>query len=86
MEPRGTIFCTQMQTRILDILLDEIYFSEECFLERSRVLIRKACVLRSSGMQNINSCLESLSKAISLLAVGLNHLMQFLIYSGKRYL
>ncbi|CAD6335384.1 unnamed protein product [Miscanthus lutarioriparius] len=41
---------------------------EEYFLERSRVLIRKAGVLRSSGMQNISSCLEFLSKAILLLA------------------
>ncbi|XP_022681893.1 separase [Setaria italica] len=66
-EPRGTIFCAQMQTRIIDILLDEMYSPEEYFLERSRVLVRKAGVLRSSGMQNISSCLESLSEAISLL-------------------
>jgi hypothetical protein len=52
-------------------------------LERSRVLIKKAGVLRSSGMENISSCLESLSKAISLLVVGLNHLMQFLMYPEK---
>nr|TKW23443.1 hypothetical protein SEVIR_4G292500v2 [Setaria viridis] len=66
-EPRGAIFCAQMQTRIIDILLDEMYSPEEYFLERSRVLVRKAGVLRSSGMQNISSCLESLSEAISLL-------------------
>lgn len=74
MESRGTIFCAQMQTRIIDILLDEIYCSEECFLERSRVLIRKAGVLRSSGMQNISCCLESLSEAVSLLVVGFKSL------------
>ena len=49
-------------------------------LERSRVLIRKAGVLRSIGLENISSGLESLSKAISLLVVGLNHLMQFIMY------
>jgi hypothetical protein len=86
MEPQGTIFCAQMQIRILDILLDEIYSSEEYFLERSRVLIRKAGVLRSSGMKNISNCLEFLSKSISLLAVSLNHLIQFLIYPEKEYL
>ena len=52
-------------------------------LERSRVLIKKTGVLRSSGMENISSCLESLSKAVSLLVVGLNHLMQFLMYPEK---
>lgn len=82
-EPRGTIFCAQMQTRIIDILLDEMYSPEEYFLERSRVLVRKAGVLRSSGMQNISSCLESLSEAISLLLVSLNPLMHFIIYTEK---
>ncbi|KAG8072566.1 hypothetical protein GUJ93_ZPchr0006g41913 [Zizania palustris] len=66
-ESRGTMFCVQMQTRIIDILLNKIYCSKEYYLERSRVLVRKAHTLRASGMQSISSCLESLSEAISLL-------------------
>ncbi|XP_062221862.1 separase [Phragmites australis] len=67
MESRGTTFCAKMQMRIIDILLGEIYCAKFFCLERSRVLVRKAGALRASGVQNISSCLESLSEAISLL-------------------
>ncbi|KAL6633464.1 hypothetical protein ACP70R_026135 [Stipagrostis hirtigluma subsp. patula] len=67
MNSRGTVFCAEMQMRIIDILLNEIYCSKEYYLERSRVLVRKAGVLRASGVENISSCLKSLSEAISLL-------------------
>jgi separase len=66
-ESRGTMFCVEMQKRITNILLNKIYCSKEYYLERSRVLVRKARVLRTCGVQSISSCLESLSEAISLL-------------------
>uniref|UniRef100_A0A0D9VLJ7 Separase n=1 Tax=Leersia perrieri TaxID=77586 RepID=A0A0D9VLJ7_9ORYZ len=66
-ESRGTMLCVEMQKKIIDILLNKIYCSKENYLERSRVLVRKARVLRASGVQSISSCLESLSEAISLL-------------------
>ncbi|KAF0931269.1 hypothetical protein E2562_002616 [Oryza meyeriana var. granulata] len=66
-ESRGTMFCAEMQKRIIDILLNKIYCSKEYYLERSRILVRKARVLRASGVQSIGSCLDSLSEAISLL-------------------
>ncbi|CAL4967209.1 unnamed protein product [Urochloa decumbens] len=67
METRGSTFCAEMQIRVIDVLLDEIYYSEEHCLERSRFLVRKAGALRACGVQNIERCLDSLSEAISLL-------------------
>ncbi|PUZ77833.1 hypothetical protein GQ55_1G405300 [Panicum hallii var. hallii] len=67
METRGSKFCAAMQIRVIDVLLDKIYYSEEHCLQRSRFLIRKAGALRACGAQNIESCLKSLSEAISLL-------------------
>ncbi|XP_044951659.1 separase [Hordeum vulgare subsp. vulgare] len=67
MESRATMLCGSAQNRIIDILLNELYCSKEYYLERSKVLVRKARALRASGVQNISSCLESLSEAISLL-------------------
>nr|XP_051189058.1 separase-like [Lolium perenne] len=64
---RVTMLCANMQNRIIDILLNEIYCSEEYYVDRSKVLVRKARILRASGVENISSCLESLSEAISLL-------------------
>uniref|UniRef100_J3LHH6 separase n=1 Tax=Oryza brachyantha TaxID=4533 RepID=J3LHH6_ORYBR len=70
-ESRGTMLCVKMQKRIIDILLNKLYCSTEHYLERSRVLVKKARVLRASGVQSISSCLESLSEAISLLEANL---------------
>ncbi|XP_039791546.1 separase-like isoform X3 [Panicum virgatum] len=67
METRGSKFSTEMQIRVIDVLLDKIYYSEEHCLQRSRFLVRKAGALRACGVQNIESCLKSLSEAISLL-------------------
>ncbi|XP_014756517.1 separase isoform X2 [Brachypodium distachyon] len=67
MESHATVLCAQMQNMIIDILLNELYCSKGYYLERSRVLVRKARVLRASGVQKISSCIESLSEAISLL-------------------
>ncbi|TVU28695.1 hypothetical protein EJB05_20225, partial [Eragrostis curvula] len=66
-EALDTTFCAKMQMRIVDILLDEIYCSKEYYLERSRVLVRKAGAFRVSGVKHIHNCLECLSEAISLL-------------------
>ena len=67
METRGSKFSAEMQIRVIDVLLDKIYYLEEHCLQRSRFLVRKAGALRACGVQNIESCLESLSEAISLL-------------------
>jgi hypothetical protein len=69
------MLCANMQNRIIDVLLNEIYCSKEYYLDRSKVLVRKAHILRASGVQNISSCLESLSEAISLLVSPLPSLL-----------
>ena len=81
-EAQSTEFCSKMQIRIIDVLLHKIYCSKEHFLERSRVLLRKAGALRASGVENIKSCLESLHDAISLL-VSLDPILPFLIYKER---
>lgn len=83
-EARSIEFCSKMQIRIIDVLLHKIYCTKEHFLERSRVLIRKAGALRASGVENIKNCLESLRDAISLL-VSLDHILPFVIYKEGRY-
>nr|CAB3451207.1 unnamed protein product [Digitaria exilis] len=66
-EPQCSKFCAEMQIRIIDVLLDKIYYSKEYYLERSEFLVRKSGALRACGSQNIKSCLESLSEAMYLL-------------------
>ena len=81
-----TMLCANMQNRIIDILLNEIYCSKEYYLDRSKVIVRKACILRGSGVQNISNCLESLSEAISLLVSPPPLLVLFSYVYHKGYL
>lgn len=82
MEARGSVFSAEMQTRVITILLDEIYCSKEHFQERSRILVRKAGTLRARGVVEISSCLDTLSEAISLL-VSFNLILPFVIFKEK---
>lgn len=82
MEARGSVFSAEMQTRVITILLDEIYCSKEHFRERSRILVRKAGTLRARGVEEISSCLDTLSEAISLL-VSFNLILPFVIFKEK---
>ena len=83
METRGSKFSAEMQIRVIDVLLDKIYYLEEHCLQRSRFLVRKAGALRACGVQNIESCLKSLSEAISLL-VSSNLILPFLFSFSQK--
>lgn len=60
-------FCIRMRTKIIDILLEDIYNTEESNLEKSRILIEKAKVLRAHGLERVKECMQCLEAAISTL-------------------
>ncbi|XP_058089660.1 separase [Magnolia sinica] len=67
MDARNPNLCQSMQLKIIDTLLIDIYVTEDHYLQRSRVLVRKGRLLRASGIDGLNSCLHFLSEAISIL-------------------
>lgn len=66
----GTIYpelCQQKQIKIIDILLQDIYFTQDCYLERSRILLQKGRALRASGFEGLTGCIQCVSEAISII-------------------
>ncbi|KAG8650212.1 hypothetical protein MANES_07G013200v8 [Manihot esculenta] len=69
-EGMGTIYpelCQQKQIKIIDILLQDIYFTQDCYLERSRILLQKGRALRASGFEGLTGCIQCVSEAISII-------------------
>ncbi|XP_019088652.1 PREDICTED: separase-like isoform X2 [Camelina sativa] len=52
---------------IADILLNDVYVTEDMHIERARILIWKARMTRTSGTEHLNECICLLSEAISIL-------------------
>ncbi|XP_010448796.1 PREDICTED: separase isoform X2 [Camelina sativa] len=52
---------------IADILLKDVYVTEDMHIERARILIWKARMTRTSGTEHLNECICLLSEAISIL-------------------
>lgn len=67
MEGRNPGLCQQMQLKVIDTLLDDIFTADEYQLQRSRILVRKGRALRACGKEGLNECIKCLSDAISLL-------------------
>ncbi|CAA7401560.1 unnamed protein product [Spirodela intermedia] len=61
--------CQSMQLRLMDMLLKEVYVEDEYVLHRSKILVKKGRALRTCGVDGLNSSLQCLSEAISLLEV-----------------
>jgi len=59
--------CQRMQIKIIDILLQDFYFTQDCYLERSRILLKKGRSLRTSGHEGLTDCIRCLSEAISII-------------------
>ncbi|XP_052179939.1 separase isoform X3 [Diospyros lotus] len=57
--------CQKMQMDIIAVLLENVYVSDDCCLERSKILIAKGRELRASGIEGLNGCVQCLSDAIS---------------------
>ncbi|KAK1279769.1 hypothetical protein QJS04_geneDACA004979 [Acorus gramineus] len=67
MDTRSPNLCQKMQLKIIEILLQEVYVTKEYYFQRSRVLMRQGIVFRACGGDGLQSCLQCLSEAISLL-------------------
>ncbi|PIA65622.1 hypothetical protein AQUCO_00100851v1 [Aquilegia coerulea] len=65
MEAQNMNLCQTMQLKITEILLRDIYVTEDT--HRSKVLIKKGRLHRARGIVNLKSCIDCLSEAISIL-------------------
>ncbi|KAL0912981.1 hypothetical protein M5K25_016406 [Dendrobium thyrsiflorum] len=61
--------CHKMEIKVIDSLLMDVFIAREFNLQRARVLVRKGLVLRTRGIDNLSSCFDCLSEAISLLVL-----------------
>ncbi|KNA25484.1 hypothetical protein SOVF_006490 [Spinacia oleracea] len=57
------MFCQRMQIKIIDILLEKVYHSRKC-VQRSTILVKKAMLSRTFGIEGLDSCIHCLSEAI----------------------
>lgn len=67
MDARNPNLCQRMQLKIIDILLCNVYITKDCYLQKSRILVKKSRLLRACGVDGLNSCIKCLSEAISIL-------------------
>ncbi|XP_059648132.1 separase [Cornus florida] len=65
MNSLNPVFCQRMKMEIIDILLGEVYVTNDSCLQKSRILIAKARELRATGVEGLNGCIQCLSEAIS---------------------
>lgn len=59
--------CQKMQMKIISFLLEDVYVTRDSLLQKSRILVRKGRILRYSGNDGLEDCIQCLSEAISLL-------------------
>ncbi|XP_020532873.1 separase isoform X2 [Jatropha curcas] len=59
--------CQRMQNEIIDIILQNVYVTQDSYLERARILIRKGRALRTHGFEGSEDCVQCLSEAISII-------------------
>ncbi|KAF8411822.1 hypothetical protein HHK36_004381 [Tetracentron sinense] len=59
--------CQKMQLKIANILLLNVYVTKDNLLQKSRIFIRKGRAFRAYGIEGLNSCIQCLSEAISIL-------------------
>ncbi|KAL1201644.1 Separase [Cardamine amara subsp. amara] len=67
MFPSSSNLGQQTRIEIADILLKDVYVTEEMYIERARILIWKARMTRTSGIEHLTECIRFLSEAISIL-------------------
>ncbi|KAG2240437.1 hypothetical protein Bca52824_090755 [Brassica carinata] len=63
----------QMRIEIADILLKDVYVTEDMHVERARILIWKARMTRASGTEHLDDCIGFLSEAIAILQSEVHH-------------
>ncbi|OVA03751.1 Peptidase C50 [Macleaya cordata] len=65
MEAQNMNLSRRMQLKILNILLLNIYVTEDYCLQKSRILIKQGRLVRTRGIEGLNNCIQCLSEAIS---------------------
>ncbi|OMO79315.1 Peptidase C50, separase [Corchorus capsularis] len=60
-------FCQRMQIKIIDLLLQDEFATEDCPMQKARILIRKGRSLRANGIEALRDCIQCLSEAISIM-------------------
>ncbi|XP_024005725.1 separase isoform X2 [Eutrema salsugineum] len=68
MFPLSSNLGQQTRIEIADILLKDVYVTEDMHLERARILIWKARMTRTFGTERLTDCIDFLSEAISILS------------------
>ncbi|OMO79929.1 Peptidase C50, separase [Corchorus capsularis] len=60
-------FCQRMQIKIIDLLLQDEFATEDCPMQKARILIRKGRSLRANGIEALRDCIQCLTEAISIM-------------------
>ncbi|XP_022748574.1 separase isoform X3 [Durio zibethinus] len=60
-------FCQGMQIKVIDLLMQDVYATEDSPLQKARILIRKGRALRANGIEALKDCMRCLSEAISIM-------------------
>lgn len=60
-------FCQAMQIKVIDLLMQDVYTTENSPLWKARILIRKGRALRANGIEALKDCILCLSEAISIM-------------------
>lgn len=60
-------FCQRMQNKVIDLLMQDVYATENSPLWKARILIRKGRALRINGIEALKNCILCLSEAISIM-------------------
>ncbi|XP_044490537.1 separase-like isoform X4 [Mangifera indica] len=64
LNPLGPELCQRRQMKIISILLQNVYDTEDSGLQKSRILLKKARTLRAVGREGLKDCIQCLSEAI----------------------
>ncbi|MQM13461.1 hypothetical protein Taro_046386, partial [Colocasia esculenta] len=67
LEVQSPKLCRRLQIKLIDILLMDIYATEDNLLPRARILAKKGRALRACGLDNLNNSFQCLFEALSLL-------------------
>ncbi|KAL6545762.1 hypothetical protein OROGR_009636 [Orobanche gracilis] len=60
-------YSLRMRMKIIDVLLEEVYVTNDSCIAKTKILIEKGKVLRAHGVARLDECIQSLSEAISTL-------------------
>ncbi|KAJ0007712.1 hypothetical protein Pint_29731 [Pistacia integerrima] len=76
MNPLGPELCQRRQMKIISILLQNVYNTEDSGLQKSRILLKKARTLRAMGREFLKDCIHCLSEAISFMSLKQNDMYE----------